>query len=76
MHGPLSVSAVLIMLSELFNDGAQPYNGMSNLAVMTMVQCKGHGTCPASCPAGFWEHILKPCWAFDPKARPTFSNQI
>jgi serine/threonine protein kinase len=65
-----------ITLLEIFNDGATPYEDKTNLKVMEMIQNEETAKQPRSCHDDFWNNILKPCFKFEPKDRPTFTKLV
>lgn len=57
---------------EVFTAAQRPYDGMNNEMVLVRVKGGYRLPCPEGCPEKVYQDVLKPCWAADPNARPTF----
>jgi hypothetical protein len=52
----------------------QPYAGMKNSQVLLHVEEGGTIKCPEGCPAEIFAELILPCFAWNPKDRPTFAK--
>jgi serine/threonine protein kinase len=64
-----------VVLFEIYANGARPYAGMDNAAVITDVMAGYRMPQPEGCPDSVYTIMLQ-CWAADPTTRPTFTTLI
>lgn len=64
-----------VVLWEICTLAEQPYQGLSNEQVHRYVKGGGSQDKPQDCPEDFWS-IMKLCWNWNPKMRPTFPELI
>ncbi|XP_053210076.1 insulin-like peptide receptor isoform X3 [Panonychus citri] len=64
-----------IVLYEMATLGAQPYQGLSNTAVINYITEGGTIDKPKGCPDRLFD-LMKVCWMRNPKTRPTFMELI
>jgi serine/threonine protein kinase len=64
-----------IVLLEIVIDGATPLMPLKNAEVMMQVQAGWISPMPEGCPDAFYG-LMKKCWDFDPKKRPSFAKII
>ncbi|KAM3720362.1 Fer-related kinase [Dirofilaria immitis] len=64
-----------VLLFEIFTDGSEPYNGMSNAQVREKLTdgSKYRMEIPLDVPPGIIG-LIKKCWIEEPKQRPTFKE--
>ena len=60
---------------EVFTDGAKPYSGMANAAVISKVQGGYRAEQPTMCSDKTYA-VLLACWASKPGDRPTFAKLV
>jgi serine/threonine protein kinase len=65
-----------ILVWETFSDGAKPYPGLSNLAVVGRVLCGYRMKCPDSCEESWFRNTSLACWNETPEERPTFGALV
>eukprot|EP00039_Didymoeca_costata_P008903 m.118487 g.118487 ORF g.118487 m.118487 type:complete len:1623 (+) comp14278_c0_seq1:281-5149(+) len=65
-----------IVVIEIFQDGARPYDELDNSQVISKVMQGYKPTKPAKCPQTLYDNVLLGCWKRDPQLRPKFSNLI
>lgn len=58
---------------EIFNDGDQPWSGLSNFEVAEAVKGGVEKMKPGKCPEYIY-HIALQCWKKDPNDRPDFGT--
>merc|ERR1711935_1317797 len=64
-----------ITMLEGFTDGAKPYSGMTNAAVISQVQGGYRAEQPTLCPDEVYAIMLE-CWATKAANRPTFAQLV
>ena len=64
-----------IVMVEIYQNGAEPYNGMSLQSVIPYVMAGKQIERPAGCTAAMYE-LMCECWSMDPSERPTFARVV
>ncbi|XP_076354454.1 insulin receptor-like isoform X3 [Tachypleus tridentatus] len=64
-----------VVLWEMATLASQPYRGLSNEQVVNYVVNRGIMEMPEYCPKKLYD-LMRLCWDFNPKARPTFFELI
>ncbi|XP_013775128.2 insulin receptor-like [Limulus polyphemus] len=64
-----------VVLWEMATLASQPYRGLSNEQVVNYVVNRGVMEMPEYCPKKLYD-LMRLCWYFNPKARPTFFELI
>lgn len=62
-----------VVCLEVYADGAKPYAGMDNAAVINKVQAGYRAPMPPACNSEFYA-VMQACWMERPQARPSFSS--
>lgn len=64
-----------IVMVEIYQNGAEPYNGMSLQSVIPYVMAGTQIERPAGCTAAIYE-LMCECWSMDPSESPTFARVV
>lgn len=65
-----------VTLNEVFSGGGIPYCEWPNSMVVDRVSEGFSLSCPKQCPESLYIHVIKPCFAFEPKKRPSFQSLV
>ncbi len=63
-----------ILAMEIYTDGEEPYTGWANQRICLEVSAGYRMPCPKGCPEPAYDALIRPCWAHDPTARPSFED--
>lgn len=65
-----------IVLYEMMTLGAQPYIGLSNDEVLNYIGMSRKIIKKPECCSSYWYKIMKMCWRYTPRERPTFAQLV
>ncbi|KAK0422026.1 hypothetical protein QR680_007320 [Steinernema hermaphroditum] len=64
-----------VVLYEIATLGQQPYQGLGNDEVLGFISAQNTMAKPTHC-SDFWYNLMKKCWKYDPRERPTFYHLV
>uniref|UniRef100_A0A1I7ZCD6 receptor protein-tyrosine kinase n=1 Tax=Steinernema glaseri TaxID=37863 RepID=A0A1I7ZCD6_9BILA len=64
-----------VVLYEIATLGQQPYQGLGNDEVLGFISAQNTMAKPRHC-SDFWYNLMKKCWKYDPRDRPTFYHLV